>query len=132
MPRQNGASSRNIRTLSVSSGDKYQNGSVTTPRVITPQIHVLCKSISEYEPVFVPVVAEPGNLINECFHNVYAYIEKHGGQKILGCSIWQSANVLIEAEAHAVWKSPSGNMVDVTPHSNNETSILFSVDHQDI
>ena len=38
---------------------------VTTPRVITPQIHELCKPISEYEPVFVSVVAEPGSLINE-------------------------------------------------------------------
>lgn len=102
---------------------------VTTPRVITPQIEELGKSISEYEPVYITVIAEPGSLINECFHNVDAYIEKHGGQRILGWSIWQRANVLIEAEAHAVWNSPTGDMVDVTPHSNNETSILFLVDN---
>lgn len=105
-------------------------GRVTTPRVITPQIRELCQSISEYEPMFVPVVTEPGSLINECFHNVDTYIEKHCGQRILGWSIWQRANVLIEAEAHAIWKSLTGDMVDVTPHSNDETSILFLTDPQ--
>ena len=80
-------------------------GRVTTPRVITPEIRELCRSISEHEPVFVAVNVDPGSLINECFHNVDTYIEKHGGQRVLGWSIWQRANVLIEAEAHAIWKS---------------------------
>lgn len=105
-------------------------GRVTTPRVITPEIRDLCRSISEHEPVFVAVNVDPGSLINECFHNVDTYIEKHGGQRVLGRSIWQRANVLIEAEAHAIWKSPTGEMFDITPHTNNETSILFLVDHQ--
>lgn len=105
-------------------------GRVTTPRIITPQIRELCQSISKYEPVFVPVVADPKSLINECFQNVDTYVKEHGGQRVLGRSIWQRANVLIEAEAHAVWKSPTGDMVDITPHTNNETSILFLVDHQ--
>jgi hypothetical protein len=105
-------------------------GRVTTPRVITPEIRELCRSISEHEPVFVAVNVDPGSLINECFHNVDTYIEKHGGQRVLGWSIWQRANVLIEAEAHAIWKSPTGEIFDITPHTNNETSILFLVDHQ--
>jgi hypothetical protein len=103
-------------------------GRVTTPRVITPEINELCKSISEYEPVFVPVIADPKSLINECFYNVDAYIAEHGGLKVLGRSIWQRANVLIEAEAHAIWQSPDGDMVDVTPHNNGVTIILFLVD----
>ena len=103
---------------------------VTTPHIITPEIRELCRSISEYEPIFVPVIVDPKSLINECFYNVDAYVAEHGGQRILGRSIWQRANVLIEAEAHAVWKSPLGDMVDVTPHSNNETSILFLIDPQ--
>ncbi|MEG6512513.1 SEC-C metal-binding domain-containing protein [Desulforamulus ruminis] len=105
-------------------------GRVTTPRVITPEIRELCRSISEHEPAFVAVNVDPDSLINECFHNVDTYIEKHGGQRVLGRSIWHRANVLIEAEAHAIWKSPTGEMFDITPHTNNETSILFLVDHQ--
>lgn len=103
-------------------------GRVTTPRVITPQIRELCQSISKYEPLIVPVVADPRSLINECFQNVGTYVKEHGGQRILGWSIWQRSNVLIEAEAHAVWKSPTGDIVDITPHSNGEISILFLVD----
>ncbi len=105
-------------------------GRVTTPRVITPQIRELCHSISKYEPMFVPVVVNPGNVLNECFYNVDTYIKNHFGQRILGWSIWQRDNVLIEAEAHAIWKSPTGDMIDVTPHPNNEATILFLIDHQ--
>lgn len=103
---------------------------VTTPSVITPEIRELCRSISVHEPVFVAVNAAPDSLYNECFHNVDTFIEKHGGQRILGWSIWQRANVLIEAEAHVIWKSPTGDIFDITPHTKNETSILFLVDHQ--
>ena len=105
-------------------------GKVTTPRVITLEIRKLCQSISEHEPVFVAVNIAPGSLINECFHNVDTHIKEHGGQSILGRSIWQRANVLIEAEAHSIWKSPTGKMFDITPHTNSETSILFLADHQ--
>lgn len=103
-------------------------GRVTTPRVISPEIHELCKSISEYEPVFIPVIADPRSLINECFFNVDEYIAEHGGQRILGRSIWQRANVLIEAEAHAVWESPTGEIIDVTPHTNGVSVVLFQAD----
>lgn len=103
-------------------------GRVTTPRIITPQIKELCQSISEYEPVYVEVNADPRSLINEYFPNVDAHIKEYGGQSVLGRCIWQRVNVLIEAEAHAIWKSPSGDMVDVTPHNNGEDSILFLVD----
>lgn len=91
-------------------------GRVTTPRVITPEIRELCRSISEHEPVFVAVNVDRGSLINECFHNIDTYIEKYGGQRVIGRSIWQRANYLIEAEAHAIWKSTTGEMFDITPH----------------
>lgn len=101
---------------------------VITPSFITTEIEKLCQSISEYKPIIIPVIAAPKSLINECFYNVDAFIAEHGGQRVLGRSIWQKANVLIEAEAHAIWKSPSGDIFDITPHSNNETEILFLID----
>lgn len=103
-------------------------GRVTTPSIITPEIRELCRSISEYEPEYVTVNAAPKSLVNDCFQNVDTFVKEHGGQRVLGWSIWQRANVLIEAEAHAVWKSSSGNMVDITPHTNGEASILFLAD----
>jgi hypothetical protein len=47
---------------------------------------------------------------------------------IVGQTAAERANALIEAEAHAIWKSPTGEMFDITPHTNNETTILFLVD----
>lgn len=127
MPKQDGGSNRTIRVLSVDSGD-IQMGRVTTPRIISPQVRELCQFISEYEPIYIEVKADPRSLINECFLNVDVHIKEYGGQSVLGRCIWQRANVLVEAEAHAVWKSPSGDMVDITPHNNGEDSILFLVD----
>jgi len=101
---------------------------VTTPCIITSQIKDLCQSLSECEPIFVNVKVDPRSIINECFPNVDTYVKGHGGQRIFGRCIWQRANVLIEAEAHAVWKSPSGEIIDITPHIHEETSILFLAD----
>jgi len=102
----------------------------TTPSEITPQIQDLCQSICESTPVFVPVYPTTESIRNECFSNVDVYISKNGGQRILGWTIWQKANILIEAEAHAVWESPGGDMIDITPHENEEISILFLPDNK--
>ena len=45
-------------------------GRVTTPRIITPEIRELCRSISEHEPVFVAVNIDLDSLINECFYKM--------------------------------------------------------------
>ena len=64
----------------------------------------------------------------ECFPNVGQMVREHGGQQINGRAIWQWSNILVEAEAHAVWKSPEGKLVDITPHDNGEEQILFLCD----
>lgn len=105
-------------------------GKATTPRIITQQIMELCQSISEYEPVYVSVKANPESRLNECFPNVAEHVREYGGQSVLGRCIWQRANILIEAEAHAVWRSPNGDLMDITSHINDEESILFLIDPQ--
>jgi len=49
----------------------------------------------------------------------------NGGQQVNGWAIWQWANVLVEAEAHSVWRSPEGELIDITPHVNGESQVLF-------
>ncbi len=102
---------------------------VTTPEDITPQILELCHSISRCEPVYVPVTVDPLSHNNECYQNVETYVGNHGGQRILGRCIWQRANIMIEAMAHAVWKSQTGDLFDITPH-DGEHRILFVADPQ--
>lgn len=101
----------------------------TTPQEISLVITEFCLNIAPKAiPNFVEVHPHPESQPNECFYNVDAVVQKHGGHRILGWCIWKWANVLIEAEAHAVWQSPEGNLIDVTPHTGNESKILFLPD----
>mgnify|MGYP001632437029 CR=1 FL=1 len=103
----------------------------TTPSVITEEIKHLCGTIQPSTiPFFVEVYPFQGMQINECFPNVKSVVEKLGGTTINGWAIWQWANIMVEAEAHAIWQAPDGKFVDITPHINNETCILFLPDDQ--
>lgn len=55
-------------------------------------------------------------------------LKKNGGQQIWGWIIWQRANILLDAEAHAIWQSPTGEIIDITPHIGQESQILFLQD----
>lgn len=100
-----------------------------TPISITPDIIELCNSIiPEQVPYYVEVSPTSWSIISECFHNVDKMVRLHGGKKIMGRAIWQWANIMIEAEAHAIWESPDGNQIDITPNSYHENKILFLCD----
>jgi len=100
----------------------------TTPVKISDTILTLCKEISEEQPVYVPVMVNEGCVENECFENVDRIVSTYGGKRILGWAIWKRDNILIQAEAHAIWENPQCNLIDITPHSYNEERILFLPD----
>ena len=75
-------------------------------------------------PVYVPVEAAGWSLMNECFPNVQRMVLEHGGQQVNGWAVWQWANIAVTLEAHAVWESPEGELVDITPHGCGEREIL--------
>jgi len=80
----------------------------TTPPKITHEIKRLCRKIAPKSKLLVvPVKAAPDALLNECFPNVKS---------------------MIEAEAHAIWKNPNGELIDITPHDDGETNIFFLPD----
>lgn len=98
----------------------------TTPSKVTDKIMKLCEGISaDTEPIYLPVSVPKWSLPSECFLNVQRMVRDHGGQQVNGWAIWQWANILVEAEAHAVWESPEGHLIDITPHDNEEKEILF-------
>lgn len=63
-----------------------------------------------------------------CFQNVRNAVEAEGGQIIYGWSIWEWPNIYIEAEHHAVWKTKSGAVVDITPATDGDQYRLFVED----
>lgn len=97
-----------------------------TPSEIIPAIEKLALMITSNPQLrFIDVKAVATSRINECYNNVDAVVRAYGGKRLLGRVIWQWANILVEAEAHAIWETPDGELIDVTPNSYNEDHILF-------
>lgn len=79
-------------------------------------------------PLTVPVRPEPDANINSCFYNVERKIGRDGGSNCYGWAI-RFSPYIIEAEKHAVWKSPTDEYLDITPNELNSQSVYFVVDH---
>jgi hypothetical protein len=76
----------------------------------------------------VPVRHVPGAIHGECFPNVWNHIDRAGGSIVHGWCIWENPGLFIEGEFHGVWKSPSGELVDITQKKDGEREILFLID----
>lgn len=87
------------------------------------------KVVPEAEPIYVSVKVAVWSRLHECFPNVERMVQEQGGQQINGWAIWQWANILVEAEAHSIWQSSEGELIDITPHDNGEKQILFLRDN---
>lgn len=101
----------------------------TTPSQITRAVRRLVdKVVPGSQAVYLNVQPETDAVINECFPNVEAKIASSAGHMLCGWQLWEWPHVMIEAELHAVWLSPDGQMVDITPKPHGETQILFVPD----
>ena len=98
-----------------SAGEKMA-GEPGIPKSVTDQIREICRQIDEtQEPYFVPVRPEPDSQIEECFFNVKTKVEKDGGRIQFGWALWKWPHVMVWADFHAIWISPEGERIDVTP-----------------
>lgn len=98
----------------------------TTPRRITPPIKRLCKKlVADGMPGFVPVLAAPSAKPNAAFENVQDTIHVNGGEHAAGWLIWEMRGVLLNAERYVCWRSPDGDVIDVSPKPDGEKRILF-------
>jgi len=96
-----------------------------TPKTIDQNIKKLISMIcNEPEPIFIDVIHENYAQIGGCFPAVHEKINRDGGDKIIGWQIWDHG-FMVEAEFHAIWKSPSGILIDITPKPIKTDKILF-------
>lgn len=101
----------------------------TTPSTISESVIQLRARIGAVsEPVFLPVQPAPHSTIDECFRNVDRQVEERGGVSIRGWCVWEDSGRFIEGVFHAVWQSPDGALIDITPHQDGEMRILFILD----
>ena len=73
---------------------------------------------------FVEIKYDPdsGAICDRCFANVLKVVENRGGERIIGWGFNINPHGfkgLIVAEHHAVWKSPEGELVDISPRGKH-------------
>lgn len=101
----------------------------STPKDISKHIRKLVEKLAiGQEPVYLKVRPSNGAEVSECFPNVEKMISQAGGSMLCGWQIWEWSCVLVEAEFHAVWVSPEGELVEITPKQDGEENILFLPD----
>lgn len=97
----------------------------TTPTEITESLRDFCVDLCWSEPAFIPVQSDQEGMYGFCNLTVAEKIKKDGGKPVHGWTIWEWPGVFWTAEFHMVWETPNGDLIDVTPKPDGETSILF-------
>lgn len=100
----------------------------TLPKSVSTEIRSFCRSISEYDPIWVRCRPDRDAVPSECFDNVARKVPHAGGSVVSGWAIWTTPGVYFEAEHHGVWRRRTGELVDVSPQPNLPKRILFLPD----
>jgi hypothetical protein len=79
-------------------------------------------------PVYVDVLAESTTEINHCFPIVEEKTRQAGGGSQFGWALWELPGLFVEAEFHAVWRPPRGELVDLASKAWPARRILFLPD----
>ncbi|HFD31464.1 MAG TPA: zinc chelation protein SecC [Gammaproteobacteria bacterium] len=96
-----------------------------TPDAIDSDVKKLIELLgTNTMPVYLDVKPEPYSQVVGCFPAVKEKISRDGGTQELGWQIWKT-DIIVEAEFHAVWKSPDGKLIDITPKQISVPRILF-------
>jgi hypothetical protein len=99
------------------------------PTRITPEILKLCgELVPGSRPQFLAVTPVEGVEVKDCFPAVARQVRDHGGSICHGWQIWEWPGVMLEAEFHAVWRTPNGQLRDITPKPEPIPRILFLPD----
>jgi hypothetical protein len=103
-------------------------------RPVTPDrhsavFHALCAElVPGMEPVWLDVVPVVHAVPLECFDTVRRQVEAYGGESVFGWQVWEWPGLFLEAEFHAVWRTPDGQLRDITPKPAPVAMIAFLED----
>jgi hypothetical protein len=106
---------------------------VRTPKESDPDVQRLLKYIdSEIELAILSIEPESFARESDCIGAVREKVKRAGGRIVYGWQIWKCDH-LVEAEFHAVWETPDGELKDITPKNYpGITHILFLEDEKTI
>jgi hypothetical protein len=113
---------------SVSSGLPDGLRPTTPTEPLSDQVRELCVRVSPgAEPILLPLTDTGGYRAGQCHMNVLHSVREHGGERVNGWMIWECA-MFAEAEFHCVWRSTTGELIDITPRRDGEATVLFLPD----
>ena len=100
-----------------------------TPLTISKEIQEIAKNVcNKHKPFFIAITpvkqAEPMN----CFENVKSQIQDLGGSAVYGWCIYVWPRVFVEFEFHSLWRSNTGELLDISPRHDKELDCLFLQD----
>ena len=99
------------------------------PEIEATHLQAFCREITATSnPVLVSCIPRFDRPANECFPLVEEQIAGSGGSMVVGWAIWEWPGVFIEAEFHAVWASPEGQLIDFAPRPLRSPHIVFLPD----
>jgi hypothetical protein len=90
---------------------------------------LLNKIEAKYYPINVPLQPENAAELSNCFNNVARKVAKDGGSIVYGWALLPQKHIL-EAEKHAIWKTPDGEYLDITPRSIPIPMLQFVIDDE--
>jgi hypothetical protein len=98
----------------------------TTPDAIDHTVAAFLMDLGVSYAEFVDVRPAPGAELGMCQRNVTEHIKANGGTLVHVWAIWVNLLFLM-GEFHAIWRSPTGTLVDVTPTAEGETRVLCAI-----
>ena len=107
---------------------RSQGASETAPPKITGKHIEFAKTLSSTDLVRVPVVPDDFGLYGWCSDGVLEKMKHDGGIIVFGWTIWEWPGAMLTAEFHSIWRSPSGDLFDITPKPQGESEIVFVPD----
>jgi hypothetical protein len=99
----------------------------TTPNAIDADVKVFARKLGGLAVSFVPVKPLPDAETGFCHRNVAECVNLYGGQCASGYAFWAN-RLFLMAEAHSVWSTPTGQLIDPTPTAEGETRVCFALD----
>ncbi len=102
---------------------------ILVPELNNPHVKEILPMLKiSTQPFYINIEREKDAEIDSCFENVKEKVEKDKGEIVYGWQFWEQP-YMIEAEFHAVWKSPTNQLIDITPKKDESVKkILFVVD----
>ena len=100
-----------------------------TPDRSSVAFRTFCESlVPGIEPVWLDVAPVVHAVPLECFDTVRRQVELYGGECVYGWQVWEWPALFLEAEFHAVWRTPDGQLRDITPKPAPMAQIAFLAD----